>query len=182
MAVSTLLILYICATAIAAPPSPPISSLPNDAKNLNINATSLSALAALTSELNAHIPCLHTNMTTNLLPPSPFILPLFPGTISFVHPSYTSLPGDLCLVLVLASTEALYHNPSSLILAPLAYQIGRVSLALYPAPLLTWGVWIQALEALFTFRLLFPNVAYAFRIDGGAAFTMLVAFGSVMAF
>ena len=88
MIVLTLHRLYICVTAIAAPPTVPILPLQNDAENPNLNATPSSVFAVPRSQLT-HIPFHLTNITTNTLPPSPFSLRFNSviGSITFIYPT-----------------------------------------------------------------------------------------------
>ena len=172
MTVFTLLILYFCATAIAAPPTLPILPLQND-------ATPASVLAGPTSQLNnihSHV----TNLTTGPLPPFSFTLRLNSGigSMTFRNPHSTNFPFSLNEVFAAAAVAARSQENATLIFDPLMYQEKHATLVLLPHPTLTWQVWKEAVDVMFLYNRRYWGFTYRFRIEIGD-FKTLVASGSV---
>ena len=180
MTVLTLLILYICATAIATPPTLPIPSLQNDAKSPDLNATPSSVLAGPTSQLN-NIPSHLTKITTNPLPPFSLTLRLntVVGSITFGSPHYTSYGSSLLEVFAAAAVAARSQENTTFIRDPLSYTTEHATLVLRPIPALTWQVWKEAVVAMFLYNRLYWGATYFFRIHVGN-YEALVASGRVM--
>ena len=181
MTLLSLLILYICATAIAAPPTLPFLPLQSDVKNPDLNAPPLSVPTTLTSQLYPCIPSHLTHLTTNTFPqPSyPLHLDSVIGLITFTYPTYTSYPSFLLKIFTTTTITTRHQESTTLILDPLIYQEVHATLILYPSPALTWQAWKQAVEAMSLFNWQYWGVIYTFQIRIGG-FDALVALGAIM--